>query len=510
MFLIMTLFQFQLPFAKPVVEPLLTPRQVYALVRQDCEKIPESEQPFIRYFCRAGRPQRTWDNLHSCGLFVVNSLSQRIAFARFTEIGPLLRIDLRSITGQKLEADHMLKAWEWLGEHGSGPNRIGSGKDNPEPYYHRKKVATIITKEKVKKETGQYVRGRFVYDEEEQEKIEQKFELVHGDTLNPEDVKYLTAAMKTEYPVFRMDWFICNAMFFPGYFKFLGVKDLESFDKVVRFKQDDIEDIQAQGVILKSRIRMHNGSLIRSPTVLGNYWESRNYFSSTGMDNIMLNLLKKEFDEIAVFASIPNGLNGYFAGDKEGKAIPNSSPHAEFDNITRWRRKLIYAGYSCAACHEAGLQPIRDSARRFGAKYIKLLSNAKSPKDAVKIDDRLSQGLDTLIQQDTDRFTFKLKECNGLTPAKNASIFADIVIDNDQKDLTLEDMALEEGVTVPELVTALKLGIGIDTCLTGAIQDPPEPVRRDQWEARGFAEAAALIHMKRNGSKNQVKPEVMP
>ena len=89
------------------------------------------------------------------------------------------------------------------------------------------------------------------------------------------------------------------------------------------------------------------------------------------------------------------------------------------------------------------------------------------------------------LKRDADAFAERLKECNGLTPAKNAETYAKCWDWYFEGDLSLEQAARECGTTPKHLAAALiavQAQKKLDPALIDLVKEPPGTVLRHHWE----------------------------
>jgi len=480
----------------PPADQRVVPAKLYksndiiVLARNDAKLIQlAAVRTWCRYLSLHNYAPEDRDNIIRLVDFACNSLSRERTMAYATVVDPdkaLLRVQINDYGWTK-------SSWDELGEIGSGPLVSTKKIAQPDPYFHE--VTSIDTTPVIRKTrqvykinaNGQRVLVNEVYDEKVT--VSTHIQLAHASWLNPADISELALLLETDYPVFRADWFIANALLPPSYYKFLGVKTLEDFNHLVRFRDRD-EDLAIKGVVVDSEeVALHQRALRYIPTVQGAYWESYDYFTSVGDDDLLKNLLAKHRDAGEIIANLPNSLPAYALVDGKNKIIDFADPNVAINQNTAWKNKLVWTGYSCMSCHVDGMKDIRDEVRVLSRPPFALL--AKNHHDFRKVIDLFSAPIEEPI--DTTKRIYNrgiALATRGLTPRQNAANLDRYFLAFNQKNLDLFDAAMEVGCHPDKVRAILERTTTPDHTLTQLLAG--RPVRRDQWEAAGFKQLAIL------------------
>ena len=233
----------QQPFADP--KPY-SPNDTVLFALADAQASPDAKG--YRYLSLANVPAEKRPKFTQVLNFVVNSLSRRQSMVFVTPVngsnGCVARLNLREY---RIEPS----AWDTLATKGSGPVRVTTKEDQPEPYYTFSLGAAKIRKVHRKDAAGNllYMNGdtsQPVYDDV-------AGGLAAGTWFDIVGYKALCAATSTEYPILRADWFIANASLNPGYSEMLGIRTLEEFNKLVRYRTED-DDLSGRAVVADSQL----------------------------------------------------------------------------------------------------------------------------------------------------------------------------------------------------------------------------------------------------------------
>lgn len=457
----------------------------------DVANLPVEVRPYIRYLSLHNLPPAMWAAYSQTLDFTLLSLSRRRTLAFGTPVagGALLRVNLD---------DYGLpnQAWDDLAEKGSGPVRVAKKQDQPEPYFQVKTPAGRKVKKRVKVNVPAYYGddGK-TYDWRWEDREEDAPGLAHGPWINPTAVTTLSAALTTNHPVLRADWFLANATITPAYNELLGFKTLRDFQDFVRFRERD-EDLATKGIVVDSQeVALHQRAARITPTSLGRYWETYDYFTSVGDDDLLKDLVKKRRDAGEVFADGPNGLQYFLLVDGQDKVLDFADPNVAIDQNTAWKNKLVWGGLiSCTSCHVDGAKDIRDEVRLLSRPPIGLL--VKDKEKFRQVVDLFSAPIDDPITQTRAAYARAVAAASrGLTPAKNTAALQSAFLAYVQAPLTLTEAAAEVGATPEEAKAILLKAINVDHTLTQLAAG--RPIRRDQWEDAGYQQLATLIFQQR-------------
>lgn len=484
---------------------ILSPWDAVRLAWQDVQTVPLPRRMYTRYLSFYDKPLTERANYIGCLNFLVNSLSREKILTRVHVVdseNSLVRIflDDYSIDGRKFDS---------LVQQGSGP----AASRTPEPYFYTQLVQDVdVFEEKryVYRDPPRYDAYRRplarLPDREVVEKVKTGTRKEKRQAAAPwiapdggRAIAYLVAATQSPTPIVRGDWFIANSSISPGYYNLLGLGDfIKDFEKLVFADSKLAEQARSQvkGVVVFSPVALHNRSLTRMPTVAatlgGYYWESHDTNKSVDDRDYVNVLLDEKYDATEVIASLPCGLQAYFLTDGKGKRLDVAVAGVAIDSETILQDRQIFSARNCIVCHASGIRPINDEVRVLSRDKIALL--VPDPKQARRIADLyFSHDLGAVVEHDQQLFSASVRAVNGWTGAANGAVFERIVHTYVDAPLTPEVVAREAGVPLDHLKNVLATATGLDHTLTGLLQNPPRPVRRDQWEQSGFSQMMLLL-----------------
>jgi hypothetical protein len=439
-----------------------------------------------RYLSLANVPAEKRARFTQVTNFVVNSLSRRQSMVFCTTVvgsnGSVVRLNL-----SEYRIDPA--AWDTLASKGSGPVRVATKEDQPEPYYTFNLGGTKTRKVQRKDKQGNllYMNGdtsQPVYDEV-------AGGLAPGTWFDIVGFKALQAATGTDYPILRADWFIANSSLNPGYSEMLGIKTLEDFNKLVRYRTED-DDLSGRAVVADSQlVSLHQRGIEFTPKVNGTYWQTYDFFKSSGLNDLLKDPLKRKRDAGEVFAELPNGLQAFTLVDENNKIIDFADGNIVSDQVSPWKNKLVWNGlFSCTHCHKNGAQDVLDEVRPLTAPPRGLVTkNQKGFDDFV---DKYTKNVEAELANTRSRYALAVATATkGLKPEENTAAFTQIFIDYQQKPLRMSDAASEVGCTPAQLSAILGRIIEPDPAVTTLLAG--RPLRRDLWEA-AFAQVATAVY----------------
>lgn len=320
--------------------------------------------------------------------------------------------------------------------------------------------------------------------------------------LNQQDYVALHAAMNTEVPILRADWFIYRTAVAAdrgkaGYYDWLGLGKAEKdFQALVGADVVAARRLKKEmaAVVGRSLVTLQNRSITRMQSITGPYWFTQDYKTSKDKQNT-LRLLDGNTEPPAgdageQYGTLPNGLFAFWLQNDKGERQDAAPDFIASDSQAHNTDRRVHVGLSCVRCHVEGIRPINDWARRVYQGQVQLVS-----PDYAKLK-RLKQlylsDLAGQIADDQTGYARALKNCNGLTPAANARGYA-AVFARYEADLELADVARELAVTPEALTEAIKgYGPPLDPLMAGLIQKPPIPLRREHAEELWPALYAAI------------------
>jgi hypothetical protein len=449
--------------------------------------------------------------------FTVNSLSQRKTIV-FTTFVPGTDKSLLAVDLYQLQID--AKQWDDLGQKGSGPIRSVRKIDQPEPYAHNVvELDKAVGKKKVKKQvhavdekTGKkwyHEDGRpWLEEQEVDEDVKEKAEeLQHAGYLPQADVVSLVKATGTDFPMFRGDWLVANALIAPAYNNFLGFKNLADVQRVGRFRARD-KDLAVRAVVTFSdEVAEQQRGVEYRPTASGEWWETFDFFTSVRANDVLANPLFTERDASEIIFSLPNTLQAYALvnDSKKNEVIDVADGNVAQDTRTPWRNKLVWDAVSCITCHDKGIKAITDEVRLLAGDKVQLL--IKDKKDAQKVTDYYATPIEEAVARGQTMYARAVNiVTQGWTSQQLAAFISEVHVGYRQDGIDLEMAALEVGVQPGDLGNLLSRIRGPDHTLSQLYAK--RLVRRDQWEAKGFAQLSTAVYSdEQGGGKDFMGPK---
>lgn len=229
-------------------------------------------------------------------------------------------------------------------------------------------------------------------------------------------MKAIVSATGTSLPYVRADWFVANASRPPLYHDLLQLpvtdRDLERLLRV------DVnlgiqEERVARAGFNGSGIARNNRLIERHDSGYGAYWRSYDFAENVDRQNLFEHPLGPQQGRDSfvhsgseIIFSLPNGLQGYFVVDANGRRIDR----APIEVVSDPKRpdKLVETGLSCISCHSRGLHPKSDQVRA----HVEKNPNAFSKEDAalVRALHPPDEKFKSLMDEDIARFVKALEK----------------------------------------------------------------------------------------------------
>ncbi|MYE91678.1 hypothetical protein F4X33_22080, partial [Candidatus Poribacteria bacterium] len=228
-----------------------------------------------------------------------------------------------------------------------------------------------------------------------------------------EQLRRLQGEMKADIPAIHVDWFVAQASLPPLYHDLLSLP-LTDRELETRLEVDVPQNLlTAPGVRVwragtnNSGVSNNNRVIERHTSRYGAYWKSYDFAGSVGTQNIFTHPLSFTHDGGEVIFNLPNGLQAYYVTNASGFRLDDapinivSNPAASDPTVRN--------GLSCFGCHTEGMKTFEDEVRSV------IESNATPAYDkaqALRLYVAQSE-MDTLIQEDTDRYRGALEATGG-------------------------------------------------------------------------------------------------
>lgn len=469
------------------------------------------EMKYIRYLTVYNYPTTMRDDVIRLASFTVNSLSREEHIVRPAIGGPdniIIRINL---TDYGIDP----KDWDKLGD------------DLAEPYFtqtlvkQENKVEVQEFEEVQEKKLVQKIgpQGeRYINRDGSPYMIEQvvtvkkpvvrlqqgspKKERAPGVWSDAKSRADLVQLLQTRYPIYRADWFIVNALTSPNYEKLLRIKTLDDFEELVlhdrRFARFEIQaTITRSGSWgLATPVAKNNRLLARRKHANGYWWETGDFGTSTGAQNVIANFLKlglnlRKQSEAQEFIS--SGLNGlqFYAltanSVSQDKLVDFGA--TKFVSDANFLDHEVRNARSCIYCHAKGIQPFKSQFQLNVQSPTEFFNFDKDPKKALEEKLRIDRVFgkpvwDDYIRDDSELYRRAIIKATTLEPEVNAQVFKTLYDGYQDTDLDVARVVYEVGLP---LDTIKKLcAVRVDGVNNGVLLQMLAPktilIRRDHWE----------------------------
>lgn len=161
----------------------------------------------------------------------------------------------------------------------------------------------------------------------------------------------------------RADWFVATASGPPLYYQVLGlpstVAQLEKLLGVDTARHLAEERGVIRAGVATSGVSRNNRVLERHESPHGAYWKSFDFRSNAGPQNIFRHPLDFQAAGGEMIFHLPNGMQGYYLANAEGRRIDKGPSDVVFDRSNPTSPEIV-AGRSCMSCHVSGMKRFRD------------------------------------------------------------------------------------------------------------------------------------------------------
>ena len=279
----------------------------------------------------------------------------------------------------------------------------------------------------------------------------------------------------------RVDWFVAAASEPPLYYETLGlpptVSELEQLLGVDTARHLSEERGVIRGGVGQSGVSRNNRVLERHEAPHGAYWKSYDFRSNAGRQNIFQHPLDFRAAGGEMIFHLPNGMQGYYLADADGRRIDKGPSDVVFDRTNPTSPEIV-AGRSCMSCHAEGMKRFRDDVRPV------LVRRPLSEERETALMLYAGQAdLDRLLDEDEARFRRAVFDATGERPSETVREPIGRVANAHQAPLGLERAAAELGDQPARLGPRLALNQqrgrlpGLD-----ALTVEGGTVSRDSWE----------------------------
>jgi hypothetical protein len=241
----------------------------------------------------------------------------------------------------------------------------------------------------------------------------------------------------------------------------------------------------------ESGVTSHNRILAVSRIELGYEYESSDFKTSNGKQNVLDNLEPGVFAHSARDAgeqigSLPNGLQRYFISDKQNNRLDEVDAKIAHDDT---QKEPVIQIRSCVTCHAQGINAANSGVKDALQRKISLYTANK--EEYLKHKRAYGRNMEADMALDSDRYDAAVQECNGLTAKDNAVAFQKI-LDWYNSKLDAAQCARECGVTTEEYIAKIQKSPSLTLLRTAT----GGKITRGEWEnPKGgyFAQAMLTI-----------------
>ena len=285
-------------------------------------------------------------------------------------------------------------------------------------------------------------------------------------------------------PDIRADWFIATASKPPLYHSLLRLPNtLAALEDLLHVDVEfDLQhDLARRFGLRNSGVSRNNRAMERHATVYGAYWKSFDFAGNNPDQNIFRNPVDLRPDGGEVIFHLPNGLQGYFIVDRQGRRIDEAPVNIVRDK-TNPDDPVVHNGRSCIGCHFKGMNSFRDeTAGFFEGRSLALFDIAHAQS--------LYRGqpeLEELLNRDNRRFVAALAGIGVSVPAGSDGEPINHVARRYEASLTVAqaaaDLNLENARALQERIAG---SVELQTEGFDQLLGPKGGIKRDAWE-EGF------------------------
>lgn len=342
---------------------------------------------------------------------------------------------------------------------------------------------------------------------------------------DPEALMFLNANLHTVTPIVRGDWWIRYSSVEPFYSKLIGFATIEEWKQLAAFDERAEALKEVKATVVKSgsdglcaRVATNNRILARIPTFQGIIWETYDFATSVGPDNVISNIpfflddkkASKQRVAAEFIGSNAVGLHFFAITDKQDKLIAAGDTAVVVDTLAK--DATVRNGRSCFWCHPTGINPFKSQFQKQIGERLDQADLGVYAKTGLQAE-LLRQSLrdvfglptwDDYIAGDNANYAKAVKACNGLDPTENARFFKEAWEEYEDDDVTPEVVSYEIGMPEADwrALLALRINGRNNGVLLQALLQPAIGIRRDQWE-ENFVELGLLSTL-----KNRLPPPV--
>ncbi len=293
-----------------------------------------------------------------------------------------------------------------------------------------------------------------------------------------EQLGRLQTETQSNMPSVHIDWFVATASLPPLYHDLLSLP-LTDRELETRLEVDVHRNISnAPGVRVwragtnDSGVSANNRMLERHTSRYGAYWKSHDFAGSVGTQNIFTHPLNFTHDGGEVIFNLPNGLQGYLIVNVSGFRL-DAAPIDIVSNPAA-SDPTVRTGLSCFGCHIEGMNTFEDQVR----DVIESNTNPTYDKaQALRLYVEQSV-MDTLVQEDMDRYEDALEETRGaFDDIEPISRFHEAF----QGDVDAAHAAAVVGLDTETLLEKVRENVGLQSAGLLVLDSPNGTMKRDAW-----------------------------
>jgi hypothetical protein len=308
------------------------------------------------------------------------------------------------------------------------------------------------------------------------------------------DMLELAVRTNSAAPIVRADWWFSRASQQEGrkgtgYYDWLQLKDQKDFDALLEFdrKKSDGLDLATAAVVARSGVSRFPRQVYTERALTGDRFETRDVITDNKDARNALRNLDDDYkhEVVELYGALPNHLFVTFLADNKGVRQDSAPDGVGFNHGVTGNDGKIHAGVACYSCHEEGLRPVVDWARQVYRGSLQLAS-----PDPIKADRLqrlyLSDDFGPRLDEANAIYARALLQLTGLKPPDAAKLVGTSWAAYVDGNVLPVDAAKEFGMqeakyleTLRGYFTANPLS---DPVLASHIADPPQPIRRDDWE----------------------------
>jgi hypothetical protein len=466
---------------------LAGPNEALAAAVKEARTLPAEAAPYARYLTTYALRDRDKAEFLRVLTFHVNCLSREAEVGRLAAVAPdVYRLDIRDFAWNA-------KVYERLAD--------------VDPWFHVRLTQAGEVEVDVEQEYGiPDGKGGYTnrYTKTEKRRITRPTAITAAAPwLDAAAIAELVNRTQSQAPLLRADWFFFQTAISeghdPGYLDFLGIKDRKDFEKLVGLDAELAKRLQREirAILARSGVALNNRQLVRFQTITGGYWVSLDSEKNVDRNNAV-RLLDADYQHDAeeIYGVLPNGLfavGAFAAAGAVQKTVPDKIAS---DGSATGNDRRIHTAKSCFVCHVEGIRPIDDYARKLYRDPVRL--QAVDYDQLRRLQRLYLSDLATQVRKDQADYAEALLRVNGLTPGDNARAYLRAWDAYAERDLAVEDIARDLGVTKEALLGGLKQyarSVGqLDPVLAGLVQDPSLTLRREHVD-----EAVPLFHLALKG-----------